>query len=187
MSAAATALTITDVQVLEADGGLRPGPVHVADGRIVGVGPDAAPPERAVRQLAGRGGTVLPGLIDAHFHAYGADLDMFQGESRPLSWVAIAGSRRLGRALRRGFTTVRDVAGGDAGLATAIADGLIDSPATCGPVRRSARPAATEIPGPATSTAASGTTTAVRWWTAWTHCGWPSGTASDGEPTPSRS
>lgn len=122
------AMTIADVQVLDADGGLRPGPVHLSAGRIVGVGPDAESPAGAVRQLEGRGGTVVPGLIDAHFHAYGAHLDMFRGESRPLSWVAIAGARRLGRALRRGFTTVRDVAGGDAGLAAAIADGLLDSP-----------------------------------------------------------
>ena len=35
---------------------------------------------------------------------------------------------RLERALRRGFTTVRDVAGGDLGLARALDEGLIDGP-----------------------------------------------------------
>ena len=67
-------------------------------------------------------------LIDAHCHAYGIDLDMLATESRALSSVALAAARRLGRALSRGFTTARDPAGGDAGLARAIAQGLIPAP-----------------------------------------------------------
>jgi imidazolonepropionase-like amidohydrolase len=100
------------------------GPVHVEDGRIVGVGGRFT----AERVIDARGGTVLPGLIDAHFHAYGIALDILGIEGRPLSYVALVGARRLGAALRRGFTTVRDVAGGDAGLAKAITEGLIASP-----------------------------------------------------------
>ena len=104
---------------------LTDGPVHVADGRIVAVGGPAQPADRVIDA---RGGTVLPGLIDAHCHAYGIDLDMMAIESRPLSYVALAGARRLAAALARGFTTVRDPAGGDAGLARAIAEGLIPAP-----------------------------------------------------------
>lgn len=100
------------------------GPVHVENGRIVAVGGSFA----AERVIDARGGTVLPGLIDAHCHAYGISLDMLAIEGRPLSYVALAGARRLAAALRRGFTTVRDVAGGDAGLARAIAEGLIPAP-----------------------------------------------------------
>ncbi|GAA1989934.1 amidohydrolase family protein [Amycolatopsis minnesotensis] len=102
------------------------GPVHVVDGRIAEVGPGAA--ATADRVLDARGGTVLPGLIDAHFHAYGIGLDGLRIESTPLSYVALAGAKRLSSALARGFTTVRDVAGGDPGLATAIDQGLIASP-----------------------------------------------------------
>ncbi|HEY3714260.1 MAG TPA: amidohydrolase family protein [Jatrophihabitantaceae bacterium] len=104
---------------------LTEGPVHVADGRIVAVG---GAPQPAERVLDARGRTVLPGLIDAHCHAYGIDLDMLALESRPLSYVALSAARRLAAALSRGFTTVRDPAGGDAGLARAIAEGLIPSP-----------------------------------------------------------
>ncbi len=71
---------------------------------------------------------VIPGLIDAHFHAYATSMDGFENERGPLSYAAINGTRRLGRALRRGFTTVRDVAGGDIGLSRAIEAGLFDSP-----------------------------------------------------------
>ncbi|HEY2284903.1 MAG TPA: amidohydrolase family protein, partial [Streptosporangiaceae bacterium] len=84
---------------------LADGPVHVADGRIVSVG---GSPQPADQVIDARGGTVLPGLIDAHCHAYGISLDMMAIESRPLSYVALAAAQRLARVLARGFTTVRD-------------------------------------------------------------------------------
>lgn len=71
---------------------------------------------------------VIPGLIDAHFHAYATSMDGFENERGPLSFAAINGTRRLERALERGFTTVRDVAGGDIGLSRAIEAELFDSP-----------------------------------------------------------
>ena len=100
------------------------GPVHVEDGRIVAVGDRASADE----VLDARGRTVLPGLIDAHCHAYGVSLDMLAIESSPLSYLALTGARRLKAALDRGFTTVRDVAGGDPGLARAIAEGTVAAP-----------------------------------------------------------
>ncbi|MEV4346339.1 amidohydrolase family protein [Actinoplanes sp. NPDC049596] len=107
-------------------GDLVEGAVHVADGRITAVGDGA--PRGADRVLDARGRTVLPGLIDAHCHAYGIDLNMLQLESRPLSYIALAAAKRLAGALARGFTTVRDPSGGDAGLDRAIKEGLIPSP-----------------------------------------------------------
>jgi imidazolonepropionase-like amidohydrolase len=98
--------------------------VHVVDGRIAGVG-DAQPADRVIDA---RGRTVLPGLIDAHCHAYGIDLNMLELESRPLSYVALLAARRLEAALSRGFTTVRDPAGGDAGLARAITERVVRAP-----------------------------------------------------------
>jgi imidazolonepropionase-like amidohydrolase len=120
--------TLSIINAVVFDGvsdGLADGPVHVADGQIVSVG---GPPEPADQVIDARGGTVLPGLIDAHCHAYGISLDMMATESQPLSYVALAAARRLARALARGFTTVRDPAGGDAGLALAIAENLIPAP-----------------------------------------------------------
>jgi len=131
-----SSLVITNVRVFDSvTGELRDGPVTIAEGRIVSIGSRAigsyetmADATRDVPQLDGRGGTVVPGLIDAHFHAYGIALEARGLESRPLSYVALAAARRLGRALRRGFTTVRDVGGGDPGMAAAIAEGLLSSP-----------------------------------------------------------
>jgi imidazolonepropionase-like amidohydrolase len=101
------------------------GPVVVADGTVVEIGGDAGTADIVVDA---RGGTVVPGLIDAHFHAYAVSLHLMDIEAKPLSYVALSGARRLQAALRRGFTTVRDVAGGDAGFARAVEEGLFPSP-----------------------------------------------------------
>ncbi|HLI41985.1 MAG TPA: amidohydrolase family protein [Streptosporangiaceae bacterium] len=118
---------LTIVNALIFDGttaDLAEGSVRIADGVIVETG--EVRPGDAV--LDARGGTVIPGLIDAHFHAYAAGLDPLAIEAGSLSYLALAAARRLAAALGRGFTTVREVAGGDAGLARAIGEKLIRSP-----------------------------------------------------------
>ena len=52
---------------------LGEGSVHVVGRRIAAVGPDA--PRDGDVVIDARGRTVLPGLIDAHCHAYGSELD----------------------------------------------------------------------------------------------------------------
>jgi imidazolonepropionase-like amidohydrolase len=119
-------LAIVNVGVFDGESpDLTDGPVVIRDGRIESIGVPAPPGDEV---LDGRGGTVLPGLIDAHCHAYGISLDMLDIEANHLSYVAIVAATRLRSALHRGFTTIRDVAGGDAGIARAIREGRIQSP-----------------------------------------------------------
>lgn len=80
------------------------------------------------RRIDAGGRSVLPGLIDAHFHAYGADLDVRKLDAMPRSLLAQYGRKSLEDALQRGFTTVRDAAGADIGLKMAIDRGLIAGP-----------------------------------------------------------
>ncbi|MDE0170006.1 MAG: amidohydrolase family protein [bacterium] len=100
-------------------------PVHMEGGRVAAL--EGRPPEGA-RVVDAGGRLVTPGLIDAHFHAYTVSLDLPEMEALPMSYVASKAARRLEAALRRGFTTVRDVAGGDIGLRMAFDQGLIDGP-----------------------------------------------------------
>lgn len=93
---------------------------------VEGMVADLADPEAEV--LDASGAWIIPGLIDAHFHAYANSMDGLENERGPLSYAAINGTRRLESALRRGFTTVRDVAGGDIGVTRAIDAGLFLSP-----------------------------------------------------------
>lgn len=121
-------LTILDAMVFDGvHEELVPGGVEVVDGVITAVGAGVSRSTGGVVvRAAGR--TMLPGLIDAHFHAYASALTTLEIDASPLSYVALMAASRLRAALGRGFTTVRDVAGGDPGLAKAIEAGLIASP-----------------------------------------------------------
>lgn len=92
---------------------------EVADGRI-GAG------EARVIDLGGR--TLMPGLIDAHFHAIAVDVDIAKIGTMPRSLVYQHARLILEGALQRGFTTVRDAGGGDYGLARATETDLIRGP-----------------------------------------------------------
>jgi imidazolonepropionase-like amidohydrolase len=76
--------------------------------------------------VAGR--TLMPGLIDAHIHAYFSDVNMHRVDLAGETYRTAHAIRMLGFALDCGFTTVRDVGGGDYGLWRAIEGGLIRAP-----------------------------------------------------------
>lgn len=100
------------------EGGLR-----IESGRIVEIGAGVTSGDHVIDA---RGASVLPGLIDAHCHAFATSLT---GHCDiPMTYVGILGARRLSAALRRGFTTVRDPAGGDPAFARAGREGLYASP-----------------------------------------------------------
>lgn len=120
-------LVVTNAAILTGDADPVLSDIVIVDGRIEEIGPGLGVRESSpVFDAAGR--TVTPGLIDAHFHAYAVALHDDEIETLPLSFVALKSRHRLGRALARGFTTVRDVAGGDAGLAEAIRLRLLEAP-----------------------------------------------------------
>lgn len=120
-----SALTVVNAQILDGiatepiEGGVR-----VQAGRIVEVGSGVTGGPGRVIDAAGA--TLLPGLIDAHCHAFATYLTGTEGI--PMTYVGIMGARRMTAALRRGFTTVRDPAGGDPAFARAGREGLYPSP-----------------------------------------------------------
>lgn len=86
-------------------------------------------PGRSLEEVIDVGGkTLMPGLIDAHCHVLGASLRLAEVETQPLTYVSHYAARMLQHALSCGFTSVRDVAGGDAGIARAVEEGLIQGP-----------------------------------------------------------
>ena len=74
------------------------------------------------------GRTLMPGMVDAHVHAYASDVSVHKVEAHGEAYRSAYAARMLGHALDCGFTTVRDVGGGDYGLSQALADGLIRGP-----------------------------------------------------------
>ena len=75
-----------------------------------------------------KGAVMLPGFIDAHFHAYAVEIDLAKLEYYPATYVAQRSRHLMEQALRRGFTTVRDVGGADYGLWRAIEEGYVLGP-----------------------------------------------------------
>lgn len=116
-------LTITGAQVWAGEErGFGARDLFIVDGKV------AEGADSAAEVLDYSGKWIVPGLIDAHFHAYALSMDGFENERGPVSYAALNGARRLSKALDRGFTTVRDVAGGDIGLKRAVDGGMIASP-----------------------------------------------------------
>jgi imidazolonepropionase-like amidohydrolase len=74
------------------------------------------------------GRTLMPGLIDAHIHAYASDVNVQKVDLAGEPYRTAHAARMLGFALDGGFTTVRDIGGGDYSLSRAIEDRLIRAP-----------------------------------------------------------
>ena len=76
--------------------------------------------------LGGR--AVIPGLIDAHAHVCLPDYNLTALRAMQPSRMFAEAVRSLEKMLARGFTTIRDAAGADRGLADAVDTGVIVGP-----------------------------------------------------------
>ena len=84
--------------------------------------------EPGVTVIVGNGRTLMPGLIDAHWHAMLIRPNPAQAIVGDVGYNNIAAGVEATDTLMRGFTTVRDVGGPVFGLKAAIDGGLIAGP-----------------------------------------------------------
>ena len=82
----------------------------------------------AVQRFDLGGKTLMPGLMDAHVHVKATDMNLGRLTNIPSTYVFAGAGRIMEEMLMRGFTTVRDAAGADRGLADAVAHGLMKGP-----------------------------------------------------------
>jgi imidazolonepropionase-like amidohydrolase len=101
--------------------------VRLAGRRITSVDGDPGGPVTG-DQVDGAGLFAAPGLIDCHVHAMSVSVSPEEQTDWYPSYVTARAMGNLRDMLGRGFTTVRDVAGADAGLARAVAEDLIPGP-----------------------------------------------------------
>jgi imidazolonepropionase-like amidohydrolase len=109
--------------------------VTVEGGRIATVCDDAAaevrPDDRVVDTS---GSTLMPGMVQAHWHGSYAGLDFTPppvGLERPPGYLMLLAAKHGRMALERGFTSVIGAATSDAidaQLKAAIADGVLEGP-----------------------------------------------------------
>lgn len=86
-----------------------------------------APPEGAeVIDCGGR--TLMPGLIDAHWHSLFAAVSLPALLTADIGYIQLAAAAEAERTLMRGFTTIRDAGGPSFALKQAIDEGLVVGP-----------------------------------------------------------
>ncbi len=100
--------------------------IRIVGGRIAEISSQLTGEDETVVELGGA--YILPGLIDCHAHPFLADTNLSRLNAIPPTLMAARASNILERMLMRGFTSIRDAAGGDWGIKQAVEDGLIDGP-----------------------------------------------------------
>lgn len=119
-------LLLRNASILDLDVGSLSARTDVAinGGRITEIGPHLRSPASIEIDLAGR--VLMPGLIDCHLHICADSMTAYPNF---LPSVAVARAARILKdTLLRGFTTVRDAGGADAGYRQAVAEELIVGP-----------------------------------------------------------
>ena len=81
-----------------------------------------------VTVIAGGGRVLMPGLIDAHWHAYMASTPQPILMTGDPSYLLLLATRQAEATLMRGFTTVRDLGGPVFGMKRAIDEGVMVGP-----------------------------------------------------------
>ncbi|HEY8093335.1 MAG TPA: amidohydrolase family protein, partial [Acidimicrobiales bacterium] len=100
------------------------GDVLVEEGRVIAVGPGLDGDE----QVDCSGLTVLPGLFDCHVHLAITDISAQRRQQTPFSLKFYEAIENMRVTLAAGVTTVRDAAGADLGMKTAVERGLVPGP-----------------------------------------------------------
>ncbi|MBL0160300.1 MAG: amidohydrolase family protein [Bryobacterales bacterium] len=140
MTAAVTAVAQTapasvlfqNVRVFDGRGAALSAPANVlvTGGRIAKISTATVALERGpgVTVIDGGGRTLMPGLIDAHWHAAFAGIPQMAAMMADIGFVHLVAGKQAERTLMRGFTTIRDLGGPTFGLKKAIDAGVVNGP-----------------------------------------------------------
>jgi imidazolonepropionase-like amidohydrolase len=101
--------------------------VLVVGNKVEKIGGGLAAPEKATVIDAG-GRTLMPGLIDAHWHAMLVRPTPTEALTWDVGYANLVAGAEATDTLRRGFTTVRDVGGPAFGLKRAVDEGVVAGP-----------------------------------------------------------
>lgn len=108
---------------------LRDGVAVVVTGdKVVAVQEAAAPMPDDAEVIDGRGGVLMPGLIDAHWHTIMAAVPQGVALAVDPGYLHIVAAEEAERTLMRGFTSVRDAGGPSFALKRAIDEGQVQGP-----------------------------------------------------------
>ncbi len=118
-----------NVRIFDGKGGPLSAPSNVlVKGNVIErISTTTIKPEDGVTVIAGGGRTLMPGLIDNHWHAAMARVTPVQAFG-DITYNSLHAGAEATDTLMRGFTTVRDLGGPTFGLKAAIDEGVISGP-----------------------------------------------------------
>lgn len=133
LHAAQTAVVIENVRIFDGKSGTRsstPANVLVVGNTIeaISTGVLSPPAEAAVTRIDGGGRTLMPGLIDAHWHAMLVGQTLMDAMTSEVGYTNLRAAQVAEATLMRGFTSVRDMGGPVQGLRRAIEEGRFPGP-----------------------------------------------------------
>jgi imidazolonepropionase-like amidohydrolase len=105
-----------------------PTSVLVRGNRIAAIGAEVLPTAQDATIVEGGGRTLMPGLIDAHWHTILVRPTPEEAIYGDLGFTTLLAGVEARATLMRGFTTVRDMGGPSFGLKQAIDLGIIEGP-----------------------------------------------------------
>ena len=127
-----TIVLFQNVRIFDGKSDTLSGPsnVLVRGNKIERISTAPIPTDRRAKTqiIEGSGRTLMPGLIDAHWHAMLIRSNAVEAIVGDVGYNNIAAGVEATDTLMRGFTTVRDVGGPVFGLKTAIDSGIIEGP-----------------------------------------------------------
>ena len=118
--------------VIDGNGGdpIPAAAVLVRDNQIQAVGrkEEISLPDAQMSSIDAGGGSILPGLIDAHVHLMFENINIPKMMAKPFSLRFYESIDIMKRTIDAGITTVRDAGGADLGLKQAVENGLVTGP-----------------------------------------------------------
>ncbi len=128
-AAAPAAVLFTNVRIFDGTHARLSAPSNVlVQGRTIARISTAPIDAAGARVIDGRGRTLMPGLIDMHWHSMFAGIPMQSLMTADTGYINIVAGAESQKTLLRGFTTVRDVGGAVWGLKAAIDAGHAEGP-----------------------------------------------------------
>lgn len=129
-TATPSAILFQNVRIFDGKGGplSAPSNVLVQGNKITKISTTQIRPDENTKVIDGTGRTLMPGLIDAHYHIMLASLPMQVALTADVGYVNLVAAKEAQATLMRGFTSIRDMGGPAFGLKRAIDQGLNPGP-----------------------------------------------------------
>ena len=123
-------LAFANVRVFDGrSNALRAGLRVAVEGKTIkAVEPAGSPAAEGVEIIDCGGRVLMPGLIDAHWHAMMAAIPLNVMLTADVGYINLVAAAEAERTLLRGFTSIRDMAGPSFALKRAIDDGVARGP-----------------------------------------------------------